>query len=193
MIRPVPSRRHAIAEDLRHRISSGHFKPGERLPSETQLATHYKVSTSTLRSALAVLQGEGLVDKIHGKGNFVRRPLRRITHTGGAGVTENNELRLLPWAGPDDKPCYLSAEEPAGYLSRLADNTEEIQLGLGAQLLAHAIEVLSDVDSDPEELHALAADLTGALRNAVRVATSRGRRLAHPAHSTYERLQAHHD
>lgn len=80
----MPSRRHAIADDLRHQISSGHFKPGERLPSETQLATHYTVSTSTLRSALALLQGEGLVEKIHGNGNFVRRPLRRITYTGGA-------------------------------------------------------------------------------------------------------------
>ncbi|CAM5275478.1 GntR family transcriptional regulator [Streptomyces avidinii] len=86
MTRPVTSRRHAIAEDLRHRISSGSFKAGGRLPSETQLATHYAVSTATLRSALALLQGEGLVEKIHGKGNFVRRPLRRIMYTGGAAA-----------------------------------------------------------------------------------------------------------
>ncbi|WP_053629990.1 GntR family transcriptional regulator [Streptomyces sp. H021] len=82
----MPSRRHAIAEDLRHQISSGHFKPGERLPSETQLATRYTVSTSTLRSALTLLQSEGLVEKIHGNGNFVRRPLRKITYTGGVGT-----------------------------------------------------------------------------------------------------------
>ncbi|MFJ6784659.1 GntR family transcriptional regulator [Streptomyces yangpuensis] len=83
MIRSVPSRRDAIADDLRHQISIGHFKAGERLPSEAQLATHYTVSTPTLRSALAALQGEGLVEKIHGNGNFVRRPLRRITYLGG--------------------------------------------------------------------------------------------------------------
>ncbi|MFE1411908.1 GntR family transcriptional regulator [Streptomyces sp. NPDC058746] len=83
MIRPVPSRREAIADDLRHQISTGHFKAGERLPSEAQLATRYTVSTPTLRSALALLQGEGLVEKIHGSGNFVRRPLRRITYLGG--------------------------------------------------------------------------------------------------------------
>ncbi|MGW4687222.1 GntR family transcriptional regulator [Streptomyces sp. NPDC004244] len=85
MIRPVPSRRHAIADDLRHQISTGHFKAGERLPSEAQLATRYTVSTPTLRSALALLQGEGLVEKIHGSGNFVRRPLRKITYIGGRG------------------------------------------------------------------------------------------------------------
>lgn len=80
----VSSHRHAIASDLRNQITTGRIKAGERLPSETRLATHYTVSTATLRSALAVLQSEGLVEKIHGKGNFVRHPLRRITYVGGA-------------------------------------------------------------------------------------------------------------
>ncbi|MFI1739524.1 GntR family transcriptional regulator [Streptomyces sioyaensis] len=79
----VPSRRHAIADDIRAKISTGRIKDGERLPSEAQLASGYSVSTATLRSALAVLHGEGLVEKIHGKGNFVRYPLRRITYIGG--------------------------------------------------------------------------------------------------------------
>ncbi|MFH9794069.1 hypothetical protein [Streptomyces virginiae] len=92
-------------------------------------------------------------------------------------MTASNELRLLPWSGPDDKPCYLSADDTSGYLSRLADNAEETQLGLGTELLAHAVEVLTDGDSDLEELRFLATDLTGALRDAVRIATSRGRRL----------------
>ncbi|MFF4387146.1 GntR family transcriptional regulator [Streptomyces sp. NPDC001552] len=82
----MPSRRHVIADDLRHQISSGQLKAGERLPSEAQLATRYTVSTATLRSALALLQGEGLVEKIHGNGNFVRHPLRRITYAGGAAA-----------------------------------------------------------------------------------------------------------
>ncbi|MFI7090885.1 GntR family transcriptional regulator [Streptomyces lydicus] len=85
-MRPMPSRRHAIADDIRDKISSGRIKAGERLPSEAQLASDYAVSTATLRSALAVLHGEGLVEKIHGKGNFVRYPLRRITYLGG-GLT----------------------------------------------------------------------------------------------------------
>ncbi|ROQ96785.1 GntR family transcriptional regulator [Streptomyces sp. 2132.2] len=86
MIRPVPSRRQTIADDLRRQIATGRFKAGERLPSEAQLATRYEVSTPTLRSALALLQGEGLVEKIHGSGNFVRHPLRRITYVGGGAA-----------------------------------------------------------------------------------------------------------
>ncbi|MFF0753354.1 GntR family transcriptional regulator [Streptomyces sp. NPDC004267] len=79
----MPSLRDTIAEDLRTQITTGHLKPGERLPSEPQLAARYKVSTPTLRNALALLQAEGLIDKLHGKGNYVRRPLSRLTYEGG--------------------------------------------------------------------------------------------------------------
>ncbi|WP_199837092.1 MULTISPECIES: GntR family transcriptional regulator [unclassified Streptomyces] len=86
MISAVASRRHVIADDLRAQISTGRFKAGDRLPSEAQLAARYTVSTPTLRSALALLQAEGLVEKVHGKGNFVRLPLRTIKYIGG-GLT----------------------------------------------------------------------------------------------------------
>ncbi|THA47209.1 hypothetical protein [Streptomyces sp. A1136] len=92
-------------------------------------------------------------------------------------MTVNNELRLLPWTGPDDKPCYLSADDTTGCLSRLANNAEETQLEWGAELVAHTLEVLAAMDADPEELRLLARDLAGARRDVVRVATSRGHRL----------------
>lgn len=79
----MPSLRHTIADDLRAQITTGHLKAGERLPSEPRLAADYKVSTPTLRNALALLQAEGLIEKIHGKGNFVRHPLRRLTYVSG--------------------------------------------------------------------------------------------------------------
>ncbi|MEU4049357.1 GntR family transcriptional regulator [Streptomyces olivaceus] len=84
----MTSRRLVVADDLRRKIKTGRLGPGDRLPSESALAGRYKVSTTTLRSALAVLQGEGLVEKIHGKGNFVRRPLRKITYVGGWGTLD---------------------------------------------------------------------------------------------------------
>ncbi|MFJ8540606.1 GntR family transcriptional regulator [Streptomyces sp. NPDC093586] len=90
----MSSRHHDIADDIRHQITTGRIKPGERLPSEAGLADRYKVSTVTLRSALAVLQGEGLVEKIHGKGNFVRRPPRKIVYVGGWGT-------LDPWTAAE--------------------------------------------------------------------------------------------
>ncbi|MEU3407018.1 hypothetical protein ABZ766_24175 [Streptomyces sp. NPDC006670] len=96
-------------------------------------------------------------------------------------MTAPHELRLLPWSGPDGKPCYLSTDAPDSHLSRLADNTEEIQLGLATELLAHAHELLADPEADQEELHLLATDLTNALHAAIRVANSRGHRLPRPS------------
>lgn len=86
-MRSVCSLRRTIADDIRNKISTGGIKAGERLPSEAQLASNYAVSTATLRSALAVLHGEGLVEKIHGKGNFVCYPRRRMTYVGGCLTT----------------------------------------------------------------------------------------------------------
>ncbi|MFE6946285.1 GntR family transcriptional regulator [Streptomyces chartreusis] len=90
----MPSRHQDIADDLRNRIAAGRIQSGERLSSEADLADQYKVSTVTLRRALAVLQGEGLVEKIHGKGNFVRRPHRKIMYVGGWGT-------LDPWTAAE--------------------------------------------------------------------------------------------
>ncbi|MFJ4537681.1 hypothetical protein ACIP39_17200 [Streptomyces tibetensis] len=90
-------------------------------------------------------------------------------------MTAHDELRLLPWAGPDGKPCYWSTDDQGGYVSRLADHIEALQLGMASQSLEHSDQVLDDETKDPEELHLLAAQLTRALRDVLRVATSRGR------------------
>ncbi|MFD7715436.1 GntR family transcriptional regulator [Streptomyces sp. NPDC059814] len=104
----VPSRHHDIADDLRHQITTGRIKPGERLPSEVGLAERYKVSTVTLRRALTVLQGEGLIEKIHGKGNYIRRPRRKSMYVGGWGT-------LDPWtaAEPTLRVTVRSTTVPA--------------------------------------------------------------------------------
>ncbi|WP_200307361.1 hypothetical protein [Streptomyces adelaidensis] len=85
------------------------------------------------------------------------------------------EVRLLPWTGAEGKPCYLITDEEGGPLSRLADATESIQLGMGAELLAHAREILPEAPRG--ELRFLAERLTEALADASRVAESRGQRL----------------
>ncbi|MFE5394988.1 hypothetical protein ACFQ9U_10520 [Streptomyces sp. NPDC056568] len=93
-------------------------------------------------------------------------------------MTAPNELRLLPWSGPEGKPCYLSTDERGGYMSRLADNVEAVQLGTAAELLEEASETVSDRDVTLDEMRRLAKELSGALRDVLRVATSRGHLLA---------------
>ncbi|MFI0785704.1 hypothetical protein ACH4Q6_08925 [Streptomyces lydicus] len=92
-------------------------------------------------------------------------------------MTTHNELRLLPWSGPEGNPCYLSTEGSGGYLSRLADTTEAAQLEMSGELLEHALEVLGDGEAEPNEVRLLAMDMAEALRDVRRVAISRGHRL----------------
>ncbi|MGW2818003.1 hypothetical protein [Streptomyces sp. NPDC001415] len=87
--------------------------------------------------------------------------------------------RLLPWTGPEGKPCYLLTDGVGGgYASRIADNIEAVQLGMGTELLCHARELLGEPKVGPGELHYLSARLTEALHDVLRIAESRGDRLS---------------
>jgi DNA-binding GntR family transcriptional regulator len=72
--RPSQPQYRTIADELRSMIALGELQPGEALPSESALAERYQVSRGTARHALAELEGAGLIEPVHGKGRFVRRP-----------------------------------------------------------------------------------------------------------------------
>lgn len=76
--RRVPSRR--IADELREQIRQGNFEPGKKITSERKLAEQYSTARNTATAALSILQKEGLLDRRHGSGWFVRedRPLLRL-------------------------------------------------------------------------------------------------------------------
>jgi GntR family transcriptional regulator len=69
-----------IADHLRSAIERGRLRAGDRLPSEAELARHYGVTHMTARSALKILQSEGLAVAEHGRGVYVRAvpPVRRL-------------------------------------------------------------------------------------------------------------------
>ncbi len=71
-----PSRR--IADMLRQAITDGTYRPGDRLPSERVLAAEHGTARNTAREAFDLLQREGLVTVEHGRGAFVREPLRML-------------------------------------------------------------------------------------------------------------------
>ncbi|KXK62249.1 GntR family transcriptional regulator [Micromonospora rosaria] len=61
-----------IANDVRDQIRSGELKPGDKLPSISELCKQYGVSTQVIRSAMLVLRAEGLVEGHQGRGVYVR-------------------------------------------------------------------------------------------------------------------------
>jgi len=63
-----------LQDELSGRIASQEWRAGEAIPSESELAGRYRVSVGTLRKALDLLVAEGQLERIQGKGTFVRRP-----------------------------------------------------------------------------------------------------------------------
>jgi DNA-binding GntR family transcriptional regulator len=63
-----------IADDIKHRIAGGEFRPGEQLPSITSLMDHYRVpGLNTIRQAQQLLVDDGLIETRQGVGAFVLR------------------------------------------------------------------------------------------------------------------------
>lgn len=63
-----------VADQLQDLILSGHWKAGDKLPSETTLAGSFGVSRASLREALRQLGSLGLVEMRQGEGNYVSTP-----------------------------------------------------------------------------------------------------------------------
>ncbi|MEL7155625.1 MAG: GntR family transcriptional regulator [Actinomycetota bacterium] len=71
-----PIRYQQIADDLRHRIASGRYRPGQVLPSEAALGAEHDASRVTIRKALELLRTDGLVESRQGYGwSVAGRPL----------------------------------------------------------------------------------------------------------------------
>ena len=64
-----------IASQLMELINLQKLNPGDRLPSERQLADLLEVSRPSLREALHILQAQGLVQIKHGQGTYVQEPI----------------------------------------------------------------------------------------------------------------------
>jgi GntR family transcriptional regulator len=70
-----------IRESLRGEITQGILKRGQKLPSEQELAGHFKVSRMTIRESIEDLVDEGLLYRRHGVGTFVAYPHLQRDHT----------------------------------------------------------------------------------------------------------------
>ncbi len=72
-----------LASLMRHRIASGAYSVGERLPAITRLARELGVAVVTVRQAYEVLSSEGLITSRRGRG----------THVSAVPTTINGNLR----------------------------------------------------------------------------------------------------
>lgn len=60
-----------VESDIRNAITLKKYRPGEKLPTETELSNQYQVSKITIRKAMEKLSDDGLIQKVQGKGTFI--------------------------------------------------------------------------------------------------------------------------
>lgn len=80
-----------VATLLRQRIYSRTYPPGERMPSESELAQELKVSRTTVRTVLAKFASEGLIFRKQGDGTYVNKHVREIDMQYG-GIWDFSKL-----------------------------------------------------------------------------------------------------
>ncbi len=61
-----------IYDSLLEAIKDNRYRPGDRMPSEKELSEEYNVSRITSKKALEMLKEEGYINRVVGKGSFVR-------------------------------------------------------------------------------------------------------------------------
>ncbi|AIA03133.1 hypothetical protein [Streptomyces sp. NPDC056405] len=77
--------------------------------------------------------------------------------------------------------CFLSTDGgPRSFVSRLADDVEDVQLEMASDVQEAAEKVLTDPMSPHAEVRYTAIRLTESLREVLRIAESRGARIPVP-------------
>ncbi len=119
-----------LAEIISGKIRSAEFRPGQRIPSEHQLADAFGIGRPTVRQATELLVRRRLLERRRGSGTFVREPLREIDLFSLAGTTsafarEGLEIDTRILRGPETMPISTGDDNPfaggsAYFLSRLS-------------------------------------------------------------------------
>ncbi|OJF13595.1 GntR family transcriptional regulator [Couchioplanes caeruleus] len=155
-----------IERALRTRLAGA--SPGDLVPAESALAEEFGVARMTVRAALNALEADGLIERVQGRGTFVRqRPAPRA-----AATLMSFHDQVLSWGRRPSSRVVEAEVRPAG-----ADEAAALQLTASAPRvisivrvrLADDVPMAIEYASFPPHLTALLdADLeTGSLHRAL--------------------------
>lgn len=122
-----------IADQIRALVRSGRIGPGDRLPSERDLCQQFGVSRVTVRDALRLLEGAGLIDTRVGArgGAFVRVPtgsqlgegISDMVTMAALHADEVTEARMILEVGIVGLVCDRAREEDLVDLREICDRS----------------------------------------------------------------------
>lgn len=128
----------SIADTLLTEIAAGHYRPGDRLPTEAQLAARFGVNRHTVRHAVGSLTETGLLHARRGAGVFVTAEPQ--TYPLGRRVRFHQNVAA---SGRTPSREFLRLE------TRACDKREAEALDLPPGTAVHVIEGVSLIDGLP--------------------------------------------
>jgi DNA-binding GntR family transcriptional regulator len=117
-------------------IAAGVYRPGDRLPSESQLCDRYRVSPMTVRRVINILTNRRVVTAEQGRGTFVKplelsaatfdlERLRQIFHDNGQSRVKLSEVRIASAAERTARRLAIEVGDRIVYIRRLIFQGEE--------------------------------------------------------------------
>lgn len=141
-----------LSEDLLERLRDKEWAPGDRLPSEQQLAGQYRVSRPTVRLAIRRLEEAGLVHVRQGAGAFVTSLAAEI-RTGLQDLQSITALIASQGHEPQVVFRSVSLRQPTD------EEREQLELSDGEKVIGYERSLSADGSVVAFEYGALAASL----------------------------------
>jgi GntR family transcriptional regulator len=124
-----------IAEGFLNRIESGELAPGDRLPPERELSELLSVNRMTVRRALRMLEGQGLLIRRQGAGTYVAKP-----------KIERQASQLFPFTRGMEQRGYKTGIQLITFEKRPAETSIAQKLGISVAapvFRAHRLRTLN--------------------------------------------------
>ncbi|MBE0408890.1 MAG: GntR family transcriptional regulator [Anaerolineales bacterium] len=127
-----------IAETLLNRIESGELVPGDRLPPERELSEMLSVNRMTVRRALNMLAGQGLLIRRRGDGTYVAGP-----------KIELNAGRLFPFTKGMQRKGYMPGARVITFEKKMAGTSVASFLSLPVSAPVYYVHRLRLINQEP--------------------------------------------
>lgn len=124
---------------IMEKVESGVLKPGDRIPSEYELARMFNVSRVTINTAISQLHIQGVVDRIKGKGTFIKKPEPVLSKIDNSNLhsfkisskdhTDNHQListEILVYTSGDPVKLMLLTGEKYHKITRLMCSEDRV-------------------------------------------------------------------
>jgi GntR family transcriptional repressor for pyruvate dehydrogenase complex len=147
----------SVIDRIREALLRRDLKPGDYLPSETELTQTLGVSKSSVREAVKMLQAMGVVEVRRGQGTLVRTQ-------PGAGYISPMIFQLIMESGyPDDLVELRLMFEPAYTVMAMRRATDEdlAQIGQALERLEASVRSRTQVAEDDLAFHLAILRATG--------------------------------